>query len=198
MRIDFLMYMENPVAIIYSRVKTVVLRPGEFWDAEKSEDPTGSRMTWQFALPLLILIALAVFVGEFFRSTHFYVGFALLKSLKSLVLYVSFYFLATYLTNTLIGTFGGQKSIQDVRKLVGYSLTPMLLVSVLTGLFPGFLYVIDVLGMYGFFIFWVGGKKLLVLPEQRKESYLLITIVVNFFIFSFLSVFLSKLLTAWY
>ncbi len=90
-------------------------------------------------------------------------------------------------------TFGAEKNIDLARKLVVYSMTPMLLVSVITALFP-FLYVVDIFGIYSFYLFWIGAKELLTFPENKEHSYIILTIVVNFFIFSFLSVFLSKVL----
>jgi hypothetical protein len=58
--------------------------------------------------------------------------------------------------------------------------------------------VVDILGMYSFYLFWLGAKELVKLPENKEHSYILITIVVNFFVFSFLSILLSKLLNAYY
>jgi hypothetical protein len=94
-------------------------------------------------------------------------------------------------------TFGAEKNAEAARRLVVYSMTPLLLVSIITGLFP-FLYVLDILGVYSFYLFWLGAKELLSFPENKEHSYILITIVANFFVFSFLSVFLSKLLNAYY
>src|SRR5690606_11437209 len=100
-----------------------------------------------------------------------------------------------FLTNELIKAFGGKKNIFIARKLVVYSLTPFLMVSIITGMFP-FLYVMDVLGLYGIYIFWMGARTLLEFPERKQTSYILVTTMANFFVFSFLSIFLSKLLTA--
>jgi len=107
------------------------------------------------------------------------------------------YFLGVFFTTELMKTFGGEKNVVIARKLVVYSITPILLVSLLTGMFP-FLYVLDILGVYSFYLFWVGARELLTFPDNKENSYILIAIVVNFFLFSFLSVFLSKLLNAYY
>ena len=90
-----------------------------------------------------------------------------------------------------------EKNKEIARNLVIYSLTPFLLVSAVTGLMP-FLYVIDILGFYCFYIFWVGAKEILVFPDNKQSSYILLTVVINFFVFSFLSITLSKLLEAYY
>ena len=182
---------------IINNSKQLLINPKSFWLSKKENLDSPMKLLLGYLLPILLIVAAAVFLGEFFRSSHFYVGTALLKSLRAIVLFLLQYIIAVFFTNELIKTFGGEKNIDISRNLVVYSLTPLLLVSIVTGLFP-FLYVIDILGLYSFYIFWVGGKELLVFPDQKRDSYLLITIVVNFFIFSFLSIILSKLLTAYY
>jgi hypothetical protein len=182
---------------IINSTKDLILYPKSFWISRKEEQDSQLKIFLGFLLPYLLVISIAVFLGEFFRSSHFYIGFALLKSLRVVVLFLLQYFLAVFFTNELIKTFGGEKNIEISRNLVAYSLTPFLLVSIVTGLFP-FLYVIDILGLFSFYIFWVGVKELLVFPENKRTSYTLITIVTTFFVFSFLSIILSKLLTAYY
>lgn len=182
---------------IINIIKELLLNPKSFWISKKEDLDSQSKLLVQFFVPLLLIVVVAVFLGEFFRSTHFYVGFALLKSARVIVLFLLQYFLATFFTTELMKTFGGTKNIEVARNLVIYSLTPFLLVSAVTGLMP-FLYVMDILGFYCFYIFWIGAKEILVFPDTKQSSYILLTIVVNFFVFSFLSITLSKLLTAYY
>ncbi|MCG6188410.1 Yip1 family protein [Maribellus maritimus] len=182
---------------IVTTLKENILNPKDFWMTQKESTETHAQRITGFFLPLLGLAAVAVFLGEFFRSSHFYMGYAVLKAMREIVLFVLQYLLAVYFTNELIKTFKGEKNIEVVRKLVLFSMTPFLVVSILTGLFQ-FLYVLDILGIYSFYIFWLGANELLELPKEKKDSYIIITILVNFFVFSFLSIILSKLLTAYF
>ena len=182
---------------IIDKSKQLIINPKSFWVSKKENFDSPAKLLFGFLLPIIIVVAVAVFLGEFFRSSDFYVGTALLKSLRVIVLFLLQYFTSVFFTNELIKTFGGEKDIDISRNLVAYSLTPFLLVSIVTGLIP-FLYIMGILGFYGFYIFWVGVKELLVFPENKQSSYTLITVLVNFFIFSFLSVILSKLVTAYY
>lgn len=191
-------WMNISFSNITNNIKTSIVNPKSFWIEKKDNLDNQAMLLLGYFFPLLIIAAITVFFGELFRSNHFYIGFALLKSLRVIVLFVLQYFLAVVFTSELMKTFGGIKNKSIAQNLVVYSITPFMLVSIVTGLFP-FLYVIDVLGFYGFFIFWVGAKETLNdFPENKQSSYILITIVVNFFVFSFLSITLSKLLTAYY
>nr|WP_319499403.1 Yip1 family protein [uncultured Draconibacterium sp.] len=173
-------------------VKLILVNPNGFWVEQKETD--GSKKLWlTYLLPLALTGAFAVFIGEFFKRTDFFIQFPLIKAAREVMLFVLQYFISVFFTKELMKTFGAEKNIDLARILVVYSMTPMLLVSVITGLFP-FLYVVDIFGIYSFYLFWIGAKELLTFPENKKQSYIIITIVVNFFIFSFLSVFLSKVL----
>ncbi len=189
--------MKISISAIINTSKQLLLNPKTFWISRKENLESQTNLLVGFLLPLIGTIALAVFLGEFFRSSHFYVGFALMKSARWIILFLLQFFIAVYLSNELVKTFGGEKNIAIVQNIVAYSFTPFLLVSIITGIFP-FLYVIEILGFYSFYIFWLGVKELLVFPENRQSSYTIITIVANFFIFSFLSIILSKLLAAYY
>lgn len=194
---QIIMWMEISISNITKYIKDVLINPGGFWTSKKDNLDNQAKLLAHFFLPLLFVVAVSVFLGEFFRSTHFYIGFALLKSAKVVVLFLLQYWLATFFTTELMKTFGAEKNKVVAQNLVVYSLTPFFLVSALTGLLQ-FIYVLDILGFYGFYIFWLGAKELLSFPDDKKNSYILLTLVVNFFVFSFLSITLSKLLTAYY
>ncbi|MEN8117136.1 MAG: Yip1 family protein [Bacteroidota bacterium] len=189
--------MEFSFSKIIAQVKELTINPKAFWESQKEADGKQAAVFTGYLLPFLVIIALSVFIGEFFKRTDFFIEYPILKAVREILLFVIQYFLGVFFTNELMKTFGAEKNIQVARKLVVYSMTPLLLVSIVTGLFQ-FLYVMDILGLYSFYIFWVGAKELLRFPENKEHSYILITILVNFFIFSFLSVLLSKLLEAYY
>jgi hypothetical protein len=191
------MEMAFSFSALFKSSRDILVKPKDFWKAKKDNPATPIELWWGYFIPLLILVALSVFVGEFFRRNDFFVEYPVLKALKVIVLFFLQYLISVFFTNELIKTFGGEKDLLSVRRLIVYSMTPLLLVSVITGLFP-FLYVMDILGIYSFYIFWLGAKELLVIPDNKQNSYILITIVVNFFVFGFLSLFLSGLLLAYY
>jgi hypothetical protein len=176
--------------------RSVIFKPKEFWQKQKQQKKTTGNLFFSYFLPILAVVAIAVFLGEFLKNKNYYTGFALLKSLREILLFTLQYFISVFFTYHLMKTFGGEKNITAARILVVFSLTPFLLVSIVTGLFQ-YLYVLDALGLYSFYIFWVGAKELLDFPQRKLEKYALSTILVNFFIFNFLSVLLSKLLTAY-
>jgi len=188
--------MDKTVKNISGRIKILLLNPKEFWRARKLSGENQRQLLARYFFPLIILVSAAVFVGEYISSKHFYASYAVAKSGRTLILFTLQYFISIFFTYELIKPFGGKKDLPVVQKLVVYSLTPFLLVSLISGLFP-VLYALNVLGLYGFYIFWVGVQENLDFPERKVSSYILTAILVNFFMFSFLSIFLSKLITAY-
>ena len=184
--------MEFSFSKLINDVKLILVNPNGFW-VEQKETEDSKKLWLTYLLPIALTGAVAVFIGEFFKRTDFFIQFPLLKAAREVLLFVLQYFISVFFTKELMKTFGAEKNVDLARKLVVYSMTPMLLVSIITGLFP-FLYVVDIVGIYSFYLFWIGAKELLTFPENKEQSYIIITIVVNFFIFSFLSVFLSKVL----
>ncbi|MBN2637338.1 MAG: YIP1 family protein [Prolixibacteraceae bacterium] len=187
----------NSISDITNKIGEIIFTPNNFWKLQKEKTENLPVLLGSYFFPLLSVIVLVVFLGEVLRSADFYVGFALLKAIRKFLLFTIALFVTVYFANTLITTFGGKKNIKKTRQLLTYSFTPFLLVSIVTGMFP-FLYPVDVLGIYSLYIFWVGGKELLDLPEQNRNNYLLLTTVVIFLIISILSILLSKLLTAYF
>ncbi|PIF05392.1 MAG: hypothetical protein CSA36_06995 [Draconibacterium sp.] len=182
---------------IISNAKSVLFAPASFWVSRKERSESNIRLFAGYFLPLLFIEAGAVFLGELFNSSHFYALFAVFRTLIELILFATFYFIGCYFIGRLMKTFGGVVDSKAARQLIAYSMTPVLLVSTITGLFP-FIYPATILGVYSFYIFWIGAKELAKVPEPNKERYIIVTLLVNFFIFTFLNIFLHKLLMAFY
>jgi len=180
---------------LFNTLKKVIVEPHNFWEEQKKGKEVNKHLFTLYYLPLLIVVFVAVFTSELIRGSRFYLAFPLMKAGREVILFLLQYIFSVLLTNELIKAFGGEKNFFIARKLVVFSLTPFLLIAIITGLFP-FLYVLDILSLYGFYVFWTGVKALLVFPERKQTSYILVTIMANFFVFSFLSIFLSKLLAA--
>lgn len=189
--------MKFSISNIVAQGKELILTPAVFWKKQKETSKDTKTLWLTYLLPMMLALAVAVFMGEFFRRTDFFIEYPLLKALREIILFGLTYYLGVLISAELMKSFGAGKNVEIARILVAYSMTPIVLISAVTGLFP-FLYPLNVVGLYSFYLFWIGVKELLTFPENKEHSYVIITIVANFFVFSFLSFFLSKLLNAYY
>jgi len=188
--------MEVSITEIINKTKQILINPKGFWVSKKEEESSSTVFT-AFLFPIILIVATAVFIGELLRRSDFIIEIPLLNALQIIVLFLLQYTVSVFFTNELIKTFGGEKDKTISKNLVAYSMTPLLLIFTVTRLVP-FLGILNIVGFYGFYIFWIGVDELLVIPDKRKSGYTLITILVNFFVFGFFSVILSKLIAAYY
>lgn len=181
---------------LFQTCTSVLIEPNKFWRERKGDAENCSVFT-SYYLPLVILVGVGVFLGELISSSEFLFSYALAKSVREVLSYILQYYAAVYVLNELLTNFGGQKNKLAVSRLVAYSFLPFLIVSFVTGLFPG-LYVISVLGLYGVFLFVQGVKGSLSLSPGNQNRYILIGLLLVFLIFILLNVFSWKLLQAFY
>jgi len=183
--------MDFSFSNIIKEVKQLIIRPKEFWVAKKEED-TGASTVLAYLLPFFLVLAVAVFIGEFFRRSDFFFEYPVLKTIREILLFILLYFISVFFVKELMKTFGGEKNVVVARTLVIYSMIPFLLVSIVTGLFQ-YISVLKVLGLYSFYLFWIGAEILVELPENKKYQYALIVIFVNLLVYSFLGWFLTNI-----
>jgi hypothetical protein len=178
---------------IYALAQELIANPRTFWRLHADVKETQEELLKNFLLPLLSTVAVAVFLGEFFRSDYFRIWVAALWVIREVALFAAIYFIGVYGTNELIKFFGYGDKTSALERLVAYSMVPFLLVSIVTGFFP-FFYFLDIFGIYGFYIFLMGGRRLLQFPKEQRDSLILKIIAANWIIFGILSFLTAKLL----
>jgi hypothetical protein len=178
---------------IYALVQELILNPRAFWKSRIATRESQDELFKNLLFPLLAVVCITVFLGEFFRSDYFRIWVAALWALREIALFASLYFVGVYGTNEIIKYFGFEAKIENLQKLIAYSLVPFMLVSMVTGLFP-FFYFLDIFGIYGFYIFLMGGRKLLPFPREKRDNLILKIIAANWIVFGLISFTLAKLL----
>ncbi len=182
---------------LISKTEAILLSPQKFWAGEKETLYGRWMLVFRFYLPLTGVASLAVFIGAWIGSHPFYIGYALLKALRELVLFTLLYYVSIFIVNQLLPVFEGQKNLPVVRKLVVFSLMPYLLISVITGLFPA-MYVLEILGLYSVYLFYAGVRELIFLPGKKQTQFILVSVLLCLCVFGFLSVLLWKIFVAYY
>jgi hypothetical protein len=178
---------------IYTLVQELILNPRGFWRSHLDTKESQDELFKNLLLPMLAIVITTVFFGEFFRSEYFRIWVAALWVLREIALFATLYFVGVFGTNEIIKYFGFEAKIENLQKLVAYSLVPFLIVSAVTGLFP-FFYFLDIFGIYGFYIFLMGGRKLLPFPREKRDNLILKIVAANWIVFGLISFTLAKLL----
>lgn len=188
---------------LYNSVTAVLFEPVLFWKKQKSYTPSILKPVTHYIGPLVLFSALCIFAGELFRGSRLYLFFPVMKAVRKMVLFMLYYFIMIFIIKELMALTGikkdirtsGKKDIRTLGKLISYSLTPVIITSFFTGLFP-FLYVLDIFGLYGFYIFLTGIKTMFQFRDKGQYAFFISVVISALVIYGILSIILSKLLTA--
>lgn len=168
------------IQMIIERAKGILLKPRREWQLILHEPYSNKELLLYFVLPLAGLAALIRFIVILVNS---YLGFAvaLQFAVYQLVLPVITIVVAAVVINELADTFESVKSLNNAFKLVVYSYTPVLLISILTSISwtLGFL---GLLGLYGVYLLWVGLPIMMRTPEEKRLVYIIVALVVIFLV----------------
>jgi hypothetical protein len=111
------------------------------------------------------------------------------------------YFISIYATAFIVNEITGQlalgKSFDISFILIAYSVVPFLLCQVLSRLFESLLFV-NILALYGLYIFWTGAEKILAPPPNKKVLLLIASFVAFIGIFIVTNFLLTKLIDKLY
>ena len=169
---------------LIERVKNIIVKPKETWDTLKAEETTSTAIVRDYLLLLAAIPPVAHFIGYAivgllgYRTPFFA---SLLQSIVWYVLLIVQVYVSAFVINSLAPSFGGNKNDSAAFKLVAYSLTP----SFLAGIFyiiPA-LTALSIVGLYSFYLLYVGLPRLMECPQEKTISYFIVSIVVLFIIY---------------
>ena len=156
------------------RIKDIYLSPATFWDEVKAEQTTEKEIVTGFFLLIAALPALAGFLGMLFM------GYNLFRTLIWAGLFFGCAIAAVYLFSKIIlflgRSFNAENDESDLVKLAAYSFTPILLGGVFFLIPP--IYWLSIVGLYGFYFFWIGFHKIAVCTEEEKFNFSFISLIV--------------------
>jgi len=176
---------------LYEKCKNIILKPEDFF-AKYRENEDGKVFS-SLLIPLIVFMGVGVFLGELFSTSKFLFSYSLMKTFRIVIYYFLVYYLEIWALGELLKSHEGTHDKNSLSLVVACSLVPPVLASFITGLFPG-LYVFGILGLYGFYLFFVGVKKCLKIPEKNQFRYILLSILLIILITGLVYSFSWKLL----
>ncbi|MHC1733322.1 MAG: Yip1 family protein [Bacteroidales bacterium] len=178
---------------LYHRTKYFIINPGKAWEVVHREERPMKFVRGSFFLPLIILVSVSAFLGSmFFINTTLKPMYSVLAAITTfLFLYLGVYGSA-FAVREIMRFMGLGHDFLVAFKLVAYSMAPIFLSLTVSRLFESLLF-INVLGLYGLYIFWIGMEAMVNPPDQKKVPMIITTVVAMLIIFLLLQVLLSKL-----
>lgn len=173
---------ENPVGSIVTRAKAIILKPKEEWPVIERETLSSGEIFTRYAMPLAAIGPVATFLGgQIFGYGAFGISFrpslvgGLSQAIISYVLTLIGLFVVCFVANKLSPSFGGETNSRNAFKLVVYSMTAGWLASVFA-LIPS-LSILAIVGLYSFYLFYIGASPLMKIPAEKRLSYTIVTVI---------------------
>jgi len=179
---------------LFQECKQLILEPKKFW-SEQPDRACTEKVIPHLYVPLVLLVGLAVFLGEMISNPEFLLSYAFLKAMREVISYFLQLYIAVPVLTALLKNYGGTQNSKVVRFVLAYSLVPFLLASFITGLFPG-LYVLSIIGFYGFYLFIQGAQSCFEIPEANQSRYIILAILLIILIFGLVNLVCWQLLMA--
>lgn len=178
---------------LYHRTKYFIINPGKAWEVVHREERPMKFVRGSFFLPLVILVTVSAFLGSmFFINTTLKPMYSVLSAVTAfLFLYLGVY-ASAFIVREIMRALDLGHDFLVAFKLVAYSMAPIFLSLTVSRLFESLLF-INVLGLYGLYIFWIGMETMVNPPDHKKLPMLIATVVSMLIIFLLLQVILSKL-----
>jgi hypothetical protein len=183
---------------LYHRIRYIILNPGNAWKIIHSENRPIKDVRNSFFFPLIIVVALSASLGSLlFTHIGLSVIYSLLVGIKYFVLFYALIYLSSYLFGEITKALDLGKDFVLSFKIISYSMAPFLICQIMSRLFESLLFV-NILALYGLYIFWVGVERMLNPPEHKKLPMLIATTVSVLIIFFMTNWLLSTMLDRLY
>jgi len=153
----------------------LIMRPERAWDIIHTENRPIKYIRGSFLLPLITLAGIAALLGSLF-FTHG--GLSLFYPIFLGIRYFLLFLIVTYLSaltlNEITKALDLGRDFLTALKLIGYSLGPFFLLQILSLLLESLIF-LNLLSLYGLYIFWLGMEKMLNPPEHKKLPLMIAT-----------------------
>ncbi len=170
---------------LFTRAKNIIVKPDDEWQVIKGETIGKKEVILNYALPLMVLIAIASLIGSSITRLHLGISFpsVLISAVVVFVVQFAAMYLSAVIINELAPSFGSKKDINAAFKLVVYASTASYVAAILSGLIPILSVLFGILGLYSIYLFWTGITPMMETPENKRIGYIIVSFLIIVVIF---------------
>ncbi len=160
---------------LYQRLTYIIINPDKAWAIIHSENRPIGDVRSSYFFPLITLVGLSSMLGSFFFTHNdLNLVYPVLQGLTYVVLLYLAINISTLVLSEICHALDLERSFTVSFKLINYSLAPFLVTQIVSRLFESLIFV-NILSLYGLYIFWVGMDKMLNPPEHKKLPLIIAT-----------------------
>jgi hypothetical protein len=162
----------------FSSIVRIIFTPGKMWESVHDENRSVKYLRNSILFPFLFLIIITGFCGSLFFSN---VTLTPLYSVFTAIRYFLLFLMLPFASAAILGEITKPLDLgKDFRisfRLTIFSLIPFFISQVASLLFESLIFV-NILSVYGLYIFWTGAERMLNPPDYKKSPLLIANFIV--------------------
>jgi hypothetical protein len=182
---------------LVDRAKNMITTPKTEWAVIASEEPNQSAMITGYALPLILLGAVAAFIGYGFIGYDVMgirfsgISWGLYQAVMQILFGLAGIFITSFVVDALAPSFNSQKDKGRAMQLVVYSMTPAWIGAILS-IFPPIAWLGMLFGLYSLYLIYIGLPHTMKTPQDKVAVYMVVTIVVLIVVYAIIGMVLAR------
>jgi hypothetical protein len=159
------------------KVKEFITNPAHSWETIVTENKPANQIRNGFLLPLTILVSVsAVFGSLLYTNPGLSAVYSIFAGIECFIVFIISVYASAYILNEILHVLDLGRNRDVSFRLIVYSIMPFMLCEMVSRLFESLLFV-DVLSIFGLYIFWIGAERMLNPPDNKKLPLLIGTFI---------------------
>ena len=151
-------------------VKDIIINPLKTWESIDSENRSVNVIRNLFLFPLILLVSVSAFAGSLiYTNSELSPVFSVFVGIKCFILFYITMYATSFILKEITYPLDLGRNFGISFRLISYSVVPLLLCQILSRFFESFLFV-NVLALFGLYIFWTGIEKMLTPPAYKEDA----------------------------
>lgn len=185
---------------LIERAKNILISPKTEWPVIEREKESHVKVLTTYVLLLALIPAIAAFIcyGLIGYSVPFVgkitsisIGFR--HAITQYITMVGGIYLSAFVIDLLASTFQAKKDFNQAFSLVAFAYTPMFVGGIFR-ILPSLALLATLCGLYGLYLLYVGLQPMMQVPEEKKTTYFVVSLVVLIAVSIVLGLILSAVL----
>ncbi len=163
---------------LFASIKNILTTPRNYWNTTLSEPASTKLIRNSLLFPLVLLVTLAGITGSaVFVNTEMPLLYSVFHGVKTFILLIAVIYSTSFILKEITYPLDLGRDFSTAFRLVTFSMVPFLLCSIVSSAFESLLF-LNILGLYGLYVFWSGANAILNPPQHKRMPLLIAATIV--------------------
>lgn len=164
-------------------IKNILFNPDKAWDNIEAEEKQVRTIRDSILLPVIILVSLAALAGSLmFSNSALPASYSFFVAVRTFLILITTVYVAALIMGEITFPLDLGRDFNTSFTIITFSFIPFFICSILSGLFESLLFV-NIIGLYGLYIFWEGTGKFMNPPRYKRMPLLIATFAITVLVY---------------